>query len=209
MNTAQLKAQLDAHFAQLHEPPGVVPQWHSPAASADDIAAARARLGALPDEVAQLFAAFGGLEHNDTPYQLGERFAALAQAVQAQATEPCDDVQEAGLADDLMLNDIYPLSQWGEDPDGLRDIHREQLDALADGGKAICIGGLSAKQLDDERLVLIGSSSSGALFIDLDPSRPSYGAIFNTRDFYPDLVVHRIADNYLHLWQTLLQSQPD
>ena len=75
MDIAALKKELDALYARLAPPYGVVPVWHEPAVTENDIAKAEKKLGAaLPDEIKTAYQVFSGIVDMETPYFMGEEF---------------------------------------------------------------------------------------------------------------------------------------
>lgn len=217
MNIVEIKQELDSLYSRVNPPYGVVPEWHEPAVTDEEIAAVEERLGvSLPAEVKEVCKVFSGIT-DYTPYFMGEQF----RAFQDKAAQIIGQEEADMLEDDVEIGTIYPLTEWGvydEDSwnpkeESYFEIIDEYEQARAEGeageydnvvAHIDCEEGI----ISDNLFVHIGDYNYGSVFICLNPASKNFGAIYNVFDCksHVYLMVYKIADNYLDLIERLKKS---
>lgn len=210
MDVLKIKEELDALYSKLNPPYGIVPEWHAPAATDNEIMAAETRFGVtLPVELKETFKVFSGISH-ESPYFMGDEFSKIKGMVKKAA----GDKYAAHLEDSLVVTLISPLDEW-EVPDMAKfGPHQEYCNMLArvqglGRGKCQAVFYECGQDvLHDSHFVYIGSSDWETIFIDLNPAGKHFGALYNA---YPSdeqdfLLIYKIADNYLDFLERLKKS---
>ena len=203
MDYTALKVRLDDLYAQMNEPQGVVPEWAEPAMSGAEIKEQEARLGCqLPEEMSLALAAFSGISH-DTPLYLGAAFKDLQKQVILQSGR---ELGKEDFQDDLEITVLYSPQEWrGEELQELRAIDAEGLGEV-ESHQQIAVEADMA-WLNDERFILIGTTYSQSLYLNLmDVNSPHYGAVYNLVFPYPFAVLYKVADGYQDLFEKIEAS---
>ena len=213
MDISALKKELDALYARLAPPYGVVPVWHEPAVTENDIAKAEKKLGAaLPDEIKTAYQVFSGIVDMETPYFMGEEFSTIKKV----ADDAFGAKAARFIADDLLITKIFPLDEWEASGASGWGAQQNYRDMLAGGSCKAAYYGCDAGVLESKFFIHIGSSDWESIFIDLDAAGGNFGAIYNARpsDEEDFLLVYKIADSYFqflarlkHSLQTRLQPK--
>ena len=210
MDILKLKKELDALCARIDPPFGIVPIWHEPPMTDEQIAKEEARLGVtLPVEIKEAYKVFSSISI-EMPYFMGDEFDNMKKAAaQIIGAENIDF-----LKDTLVVCGIYPLDEWEAPSDKKWSAHHNYRDMLrrAPGlGHKKCQAvyyGCDAEILHDRYFMFIGASDFESIFIDLNPASKHFGAIYNV---YPSdeqefLLVYKIADNYFQFLDRLKKS---
>lgn len=216
MNIAELKKELDTLYSKINPPHGVVPEWHEPAVTDDDIAAVENRLGvSLPVEVKEVCKVFSGITH-DTLYFMGEQF----RAMQDKAAKIIGSENAEELEDDTEIGVIYPLTDWGVNDEDSWEPKEDYLELIeeyeadrAEGEveeyySVVAYVDCEEGIISDDLFVHIGDFNYGSIFICLNPDSKNFGAIYNVFDCKQNiyLLVYKIADNYLDLIERIKKS---
>lgn len=201
MKMKELKESLDQLFARLSPPYDIVPEWHGPGVTANEMKEVERRFLALPNEVKLVCSEFSGLGH-DCPLYMGEEFESLHRLV----IEKNPDFE---LDDDLGISKIVDLRFWGTDPE-MSEIKEMDISCLLETQERNRIAcDFDLKKLEDDNFVMIGATSySDCIYIDLtDPESPDFGKIYNTiASAYPYFMMFKMADSYLDLMKKLKKS---
>lgn len=203
MDYTALKVRLDDLYAQMNEPKGVVPEWAEPAMSGPELQAQEARLGCkLPDGMSLVLTAFSGVLH-DTPLYLGSTFKDLQKQVILQSGR---ELAKEDFQDDLEITVLYSPKDWrGDELQELRAIDVEGLGEV-ESHQQIAVQADMA-WLNDERFILIGTTYSQSLYLNLlDANSPDYGAVYNLVFPYPFAVLFKVADGYQELFEKIEAS---
>ena len=205
MDIAALKKELDALYARLAPPYGVVPVWHEPAVTGNDSAKAKEKFGAtLPDEVKAAYQVFSGIIDVEAPYFMGKEFGAGKKV----AEDVFGTKAARFLKDDLLVTGIFPLDKWEAPGASGWGAQQNYRDMLAGGNCKAAYHGCDASILEGKFFIHIGTSDWESIFIDLDAAGENFGAIYNARpsDEEDFLFVYKIADNYFQFLSRLKQS---
>lgn len=192
MNLNILKTRLDALYSKLNTPYGVIPAWHEPAATNEEIEETENRLNViLPSELKSIFKLFSGITH-DTPYFMCEHFLNLKKKLLELR---CIEKDDMDFKDDLIIAQIKSLRNWGM-KDDLYDPKSEYANIIDEMGEAF-FSDCTKELIFHDKFILIGESYSESVFINLVEGDENYGAIYNLRPYYPNFFAYKIANGYL------------
>ena len=205
LDTQALKAELDQLYAKLNEPKNVVPEWCDSGLSSTELDAIEQRLNVtFPASLRQIVSVFAGI-HVETPYHLGHALTVVRQAVHAKKALRDWEIE------DLSISDVSSPAEWGNDE--LCQLHQVTLEGMADleitAKRTICLDA-QFDWLDNPAFIMIGTSYSESVYINLIEGSPTHGAIYNVQFVDDHLLVHKIADHYtdfvLNLKRSLQQT---
>ena len=193
MDYQTLKNELDGLYAQLNEPRGIVPQWAETGLTSEGISDLEKGLGVkIPASMQRALAVVSGVSH-ESPLYLGSLFSSLQKQVLRQAK---GDLTRDDFLDDLEICYVASPSEWQkEELQALRAVDDEELQ-MTEPHERIAIDA-DMEWLSDQRFVLVGTTYSQSLYLNLiDEVQSSYGAFYNLKILTPFAVLYKVAESY-------------
>ena len=188
-------------YSKLNEPHGIIPNWTNTNLSANDIQSIENILDIkIPPEMRAASLVFSGVFH-ETPYFL-ENFQSLSNEIFKKSK---NEITTEDFKNDLIISNVFSIDEWNSDElNELRAVHQEGMLDI-ESNKIIPLG-LDLKTIKNEKFLLIGTSYSESIFINLVDEHDEFGSLYNGINLYPFYIVYKIANNYRNFLDIIEKS---